>query len=161
MQMRHSRRWMSTTLIMAGLPLLACSAPVYSTAPEAAQVAHIDGSELSGVTLTEKAMQRIDIGTTAVRQELVPVREQRASLADGFSGVVARKIVPYSSLIYDPRGGIWVYTNPRPRTFVRHRVDVYGITGDRTVLREGPAVGTEVVTLGAAEIYGTELALRD
>ena len=159
MQIRNSRRWMSTTLIMAGLPLLACSAPVYSTAPEAAQVAHIDGSELSGVTLTEKAMQRIDIETAAVYKELVA--SSAPSPVDGFSSLVARRIVPYSSLIYDTHGGIWVYTNPSPRTFVRHRVDVYDITGDQAVLREGPAVGADVVTLGAAEIYGTELALRD
>ena len=159
--MRHSNRWMLTTLIMAGLPLLACSEPASSAASEAASgaVAHIDGLELSGVTLTEKAMQRIDIETTAVRKELVP--STAPSPVDGFQGLVARRIVPYSSLIYDTHGGVWVYTNPRPRTFVRHRVDVYGITGDRTVLREGPAVGTKVVTLGAAELYGTELALRD
>ena len=111
------------------------------------------------MTLTEKAMQRIEIETAAVRKELVPYTEP--SPVDGFSGLKARRIVPYSSLIYDTSGDIWVYTNPRARTFVRHRVDVYDITGDRTVLLEGPAVGTQVVTLGAAEIYGTELSLRD
>jgi hypothetical protein len=148
---------MSTTLMLAGLPLLACSVPSSTTTPPASRLAELSphaGSEHGGVTLTERALRRLEVGTTAVTKDLVPSTVRS-------SGWVARKIVPYSSLIYDTRGGVWVYTSPEPRTFVRHRVTIYTISGDQAFLEEGPAVGTEVVALGAAEVYGTELALRN
>ncbi len=110
-----------------------------------AVVQHIDGSETSQVTLTERAAQRIDLQTDAVREERV-------------AGSV-RKVVPYSALIYDPHGGTWVYTSPKPRTFVRMRVVVEFIEGDRVVLREGPPKDTPVATIGVAELYGTEFEI--
>jgi hypothetical protein len=65
--------------------------------------------------------------------------------------------VPYSALIYSPQGETWVYTSPQPRTFVRHKVEVDYIKGDIAVLNAGPPVGTVVVSVAAAELYGTEL----
>jgi hypothetical protein len=40
--------------------------------------------------------------------------------------------------------------------FVRESIDVIEIDGDQALLSDGPAPGTEVVTVGAAEILGTE-----
>ena len=71
-------------------------------------------------------------------------------------GGESRKVVPYSSLIYDLKGEAWAYTSPAPLTFVRDRVNVDFIDGDKAVLSHGPAAGTSVVTTGAAELYGTE-----
>lgn len=107
-----------------------------------AVVEHIPDSEISRVTLTEKAVQRIDLQTDSVKEEIV--------------GGIARKVVPYSSIIYDPNGGTWVYTSPQPRTFVRKPIIVDDIIGDRVVLKDGPSVGTSVATVGVAELYGTE-----
>jgi hypothetical protein len=67
-----------------------------------------------------------------------------------------QKVIPYAAELYDPRGDTWTYTNPEPLIFVRHRIDVDFIEGDRAVLREGPATGTTVVTAGAAELFGVE-----
>jgi hypothetical protein len=61
--------------------------------------------------------------------------------------------------MYDIGGGTWVYTVPRPLTFLRHSVVVETITGDKAYLREGPPLGTSVVTVGVAELYGTEKGL--
>lgn len=80
----------------------------------------------------------------------VPVKYSRRK-----SGGV-RKVVPYSAVLYDPQGKTWVYTSPEPLTFVRQPIVVDFIEGDRAVLKEGPAVGTEVVTAGAAELFGVE-----
>lgn len=80
----------------------------------------------------------------------VPVKYSRRK-----SGGV-RKVVPYSAVLYDPRGKTWVYTSPEPLVFVRQPIVVDFIEGDRAVLKEGPAVGTEVVTAGAAELFGVE-----
>jgi hypothetical protein len=67
-----------------------------------------------------------------------------------------QKVVPYSSLIYDPQGGIWIYTSPQARTFVRVQVEVDRIDGDRVFLSEGPAAGTEIASVGVTQIYGAE-----
>ena len=67
-----------------------------------------------------------------------------------------QKVIPYAAVLYDPHGNTWTYTNPEPLVFVRHRIDVEFIEGDRAVLREGPAIGTTVVTAGAAELFGVE-----
>lgn len=107
-----------------------------------AQVEKIPGSDLHKVTLTARAIERIDLQTDSVRE--------------AYTNGSRVKVVPYSSLIYDPHGGTWVYTSPAPRTFVRHAVEVDRIEGDRVFLRDGPAVGTAVASVGVAELYGTE-----
>jgi hypothetical protein len=71
-------------------------------------------------------------------------------------GGAQRKVVPYSSVIYDLKGDAWAYTSPAPLTFVRDRISIDFIDGDKAVLTQGPAAGTAVVTIGAAELLGTE-----
>ena len=67
-----------------------------------------------------------------------------------------RLVVPYSSLIYDIYGDTWVYTNPEPRHYLRVPVLVDYIQGENVVLVDGPAAGTTVVTVGVAELHGTD-----
>jgi hypothetical protein len=67
-----------------------------------------------------------------------------------------RKVLPYSSVIYDLKGDAWAYTSPAPFTFVRDRINIDYVDGDLAVLSQGPASGTPVVTTGAAELFGTE-----
>jgi multidrug efflux pump subunit AcrA (membrane-fusion protein) len=105
----------------------------------------IEGTELNRLTLTEKAAQRLDIQTAQVREEQV----------DG----AQRLVVPYSALIYDLEGKTWIYISPQPLTYVREPVTVDQIEGDMVVLVEGPATGTEVVTVGVAELYGTDTGI--
>jgi len=70
-----------------------------------------------------------------------------------------RKLIPYAAVLYDTRGGTWVYTNPEPLVFVRQRINVDYIDGEQAVLSDGPAPGTAVVTAGGAELFGTELGI--
>jgi hypothetical protein len=62
-------------------------------------------------------------------------------------------------LIYDKNGDIWVYTAKQPRTYVRQRVRIARIEGDLAILDSGPPAGTPVVTVGAAELLGSELGV--
>ena len=142
--MHYSYRWMVVLLIIAGLLLSACQRSSTYHAEHPAEVKHIEGSELSLVTLTEMAAQRIDLKTDQVGE---------ATLKRSAS---KRKVVPYSSLIYDPNGQTWVYTSPKPLTFVRHKVEVDYIEGEVVVLNDGPPTGTVIASLGVAELYGTE-----
>jgi hypothetical protein len=137
--MKHTKQWIAGALIVAGLQLAACgqtTAPA-ATHAEPAKVEHIEGSELSRVILTAEAAKRLDIQTIQVQD----------------------KVVPYASVIYDLHGVTWTYTNPEPLTFVRHRIDVDRIEGDRAILTDGPPSGTAVVIVGAAELFGTELGV--
>jgi hypothetical protein len=72
-----------------------------------------------------------------------------------------KKVVPYSAILYGPTGDTWVYTNPEPSVFVRERVDIERIDKDLAVLNTGPAVDTQVVTVGAAELYGADSRARN
>jgi hypothetical protein len=68
-----------------------------------------------------------------------------------------QKVVPYGAVYYDAKGAPWVYVNTAAFTFERQRIGVDRIQGDVAVLTEGPPVGTPVVTVGAALLYGAEI----
>ena len=70
-----------------------------------------------------------------------------------------RKLVPYAAVLYDAQGKTWVYTNPEPLVFVRQSIQIDTVVGDETRLLAGPPVGTAVVTVGGAELYGTEFGV--
>jgi hypothetical protein len=109
----------------------------------AATLEPIEGTELNRVTLTERAAERLDIQTTQVVD----------AAADG------RTMVPYAAVVYDAEGVAWVYVNTDPLVFERAEIDVRRIEGDDAVLSVGPAAGTEVVTVGAAELLGAEFEI--
>lgn len=68
-----------------------------------------------------------------------------------------RLVVPYDAVYYDGQGNAWVYVNPEPLVFERQPIDIERIEGDLAVLFDGPPVGTTVVTVGAALLYGAEV----
>jgi hypothetical protein len=70
---------------------------------------------------------------------------------------VKKKVVPYSSVYYDAKGDAWIYVNTKPLVFERRRVGVERVAGELAVLSDGPPVGTPVVTVGAALLYGAEI----
>lgn len=72
-----------------------------------------------------------------------------------------RLTVPYQAVLYDDRGAAWVYTSPEPLVFVRARVQVDHIEGQTAVLADGPRAGTNVVTVGVAELYGAEVGVGE
>jgi hypothetical protein len=95
--------------------------------------------DLQRVTFTKEGAKRTGLRTAAVKR----------------SG--ERTVVPYAALLYDPEGKTYVYTSPKPLQYVREEVAVDRVEGNRVLLSEGPPAGTEIVTVGAAEVYGTEL----
>ena len=65
-------------------------------------------------------------------------------------------VVPWSAVVYDAYGGTWVYALDAPLTYSRRRVEVSRVAGARAVLSRGPELDTEVVSIGAAELFSTE-----
>jgi type IV secretory pathway TrbF-like protein len=145
---KHSSRWLVAGLIGFSLQLAACAQhqDTHQTLHPVV-IEKIEGSEVNRVTMTERALERIALKTDKVREERVS------------RSTSPRMVVPHSSVIYDPKGQSWVYTSPQPRTFVRQKVDVEYVEGDRAVLREGPPAGTIVVSTAAAEVYGADFGV--
>jgi hypothetical protein len=72
------------------------------------------------------------------------------------NGNGAHKIIPYSAVIYDVKGGAWVYAKLADQTFQRQPIKVDYIHKQLAYVLEGPAAGTPIVIRGAAELYGAE-----
>jgi hypothetical protein len=140
-----SGRWAwigrSLATVLVGLSVTACAQMSEETGPKyaPATLGSADAAGVKTVTFTADAAQRVRLQTSPV-------------VADG-RGVA----VDYAALIYDKKGQSWVYTAPRPLTFVRMKVTVDRIEKDRATLSVGPTPGVQVVTTGAAEVYGAEL----
>lgn len=105
---------------------------------ELATVEPVEGTDVSTVTLTEQAAERIDVQTAAV------------------TSAHGELEIPYDAVLYDPAGDTWAYTSPEALTFVRAPIDVDRIVGNHAFLSDGPPAGTDVVVVGAAELLGTE-----
>mgnify|MGYP002623389802 CR=1 FL=1 len=65
-------------------------------------------------------------------------------------------VLPFKAVLYDIHGGQWVYEKTGAHTYTRRRVQVARVAGSDAVLASGPPAGTEIVTDGAAELFGTE-----
>ena len=68
-----------------------------------------------------------------------------------------RKVIPYSAVFYDKKGVSWTYVTRAPLQYMRERIRIDHIAGDLAVLSDGPALGTKIVTEGAAMLHGTEV----
>ena len=146
--MKLSQRWIVVVPMVVGLQFAACSG---KTAPpgkiKPATVEHIEGQEVSRITLTQRAAERLDIKTVTVGGAQVTRSGAR------------RPVVPYAAVLYDAKGVTWVYTSPANLVFVRHRIAVDYIEGDQAVLTDGLPAGTQVVTVGGQELFGAEFEI--
>ncbi|HYM52981.1 MAG TPA: hypothetical protein VEW45_05820 [Candidatus Dormibacteraeota bacterium] len=141
--MPRPRRGIALVLILAGMLLAGCGQPTVEAATEEAiKIEPIDGTELARITLSERAAVRLGIETEPVRDE-TRAGEPRAG-------------VSFAAVVYDAQGNTWAYTTTEPLVFVRHAITVDFVDGGNAVLTDGPGAGTEVVTVGAAELYGAE-----
>ena|SRR5215212_6008664 len=136
-------------LIAAGVSLSACSqtstggyeadkpaGPVFKVEP-------IKGTEVALVKFSALGAKKVGLQTAVIRR-------------DG-----EQKVMPYAALLYDSEGKAFAYTSPKPLTFVRKKVKVERVEGDRVMLAEGPPAGARVVTTGADEVYGTEFGVEE
>jgi hypothetical protein len=154
--MQRRNLGMVGVLILAGLPLAGCEQPIRGAVGNGAQaqvvatkVEPIAGSALNRLTLTAKAAERLGIQTA-------PIAEAQMTRA---GSMTLQKVVPYSAVLYDSQSNTWVYTNPQPQVYVRQGIKIDYFDGDRAVVSEGPNVGTAVVTVGAAELFGAEFEI--
>jgi hypothetical protein len=67
--------------------------------------------------------------------------------------------VPYSAVIYDADGATWTFVELEPGVFQRAPITIVSVDGANVRLSAGPAPGTEVVTVAAAELVGVEAGI--
>ena len=136
--MRFPKYMTMVALIGAVLALSSCREDKVA---EKYHPATLDSTEVKGimrVTLDAKAAERIGLQTASITEEN------------------GRKVIPYGALMYDTKGNTWTFTGTGPLSFVRQAVVVDNVDGDKVILADGPAVGTVIVTVGAAELMGAE-----
>lgn len=128
-------------LVLLGASLLLTGCGAQEPPPDEESPVTLDpiaGTDLNLLTLTEKAAERLGLETAeVVAQE-------------------GQVVVPYAALLYDPTGQAWVYVSVEPLVFVRQAVAVETIDGNQVILSEGPDAGSNVVTMGATELFGSE-----
>lgn len=148
-------RWLIAVVVVAGLGAfgaykgLTVGSKALATAAEETGPVTLEplGDSINRILLSARAAERIGIETAPVRDQLVGKRQ--------------RIVVPYSALIYGPDGQAWTYTTKSPLTFVRQRVTVDSINGDLAIVSKGPGVGSRVVTVGAEELFGSEIEFQE
>jgi hypothetical protein len=136
------KRWAMVATMGAVLVLSGCKSDNVAEKHHPAKLEESGQEGIMKVTLEARAAERIGLQTAPVRQEMV--------------GSANRLVVPYGAIMYDAKGNTWTFTNPQPLVFVRHKIVVDRVEGDRVILSEGPPAGTVVVTVGAAELMGAE-----
>jgi hypothetical protein len=130
-------------LVIGAAAILAGCATATPAETPPALIKPVAGSQIPQLQLTERAVQRLGIVTQPVR----PIKT---------AGQPARETIPYSAVVYDTDGSTWTYVNTAARTYERKPITVTEIDGEIAQLSAGPAAGTAVVTVGAAELLGTE-----
>lgn len=133
-------------LAAGGVALAGCQAAASGSEAEEAIAAAAsvepdpDGGP-SRLTLSEASVERLGVETAAV------------------SGTAGNVAIPYAAVVYDADGATWTFVELEPRTYQRQAIEIRSIDGDEVRLTSGPDVGTEVVTVGAAELVGVEAGI--
>jgi hypothetical protein len=146
--MQRNHYWLILSLALTTTMLLsACASGTSSTssATKPVKVEKVDGSPVSRIILTDQGAKRLDLRTEEIR--------------DIQEGGAARRAMPYAAIVYDLKGAAWAYTATEPLTYVRQGVTVDTIKGNVAYLKDGPPPGTQVVTVGVAELYGAEFGV--
>jgi hypothetical protein len=93
------------------------------------------------VILTEEAVDRVALQTTEVK-----------ALGKDLT-------VDHAALVFDKAGKPWVFSVVGPRTYIRATVTIKEVEDNVVTLSAGPPAGTQVVTVGAIELWGAELGI--
>jgi hypothetical protein len=93
------------------------------------------------ITLTDEAVDRVALQTTEVK-----------ALGKDLT-------VDHAALVFDKAGKPWLFTVVGPRTYVRAAVTIKEVQDNVMTLSAGPPAGTQVVTVGAIELWGAELGI--
>lgn len=81
---------------------------------------------------------------------------QRVQVTLPMEGSGSGLSIPASAIVRDIYGGEWVYQKTAPHSYSRRRIELAASGIGQNVLQRGLEPGAEIVTVGAAELFGTE-----
>jgi Cu/Ag efflux pump CusA len=139
----HRSGGLASLLVATGLAAGCASSVEEPAAPTGEEPAVVEAAEGDGparITLSEEAETRLGLETVVV-------------------GTTPQLTVPYGAVVYDEEGAAWAFARVEDGRYQRTPLTVADITGDVALLSAGPAAGTEVVTVGAAELVGVEAGI--
>ena len=93
------------------------------------------------IILTDEAVDRVALQTTEVK------------------ALGKHLTVDHAALVFDKAGKPWVFTVVGPRTYARAAIGIKEVQDNLVILSAGPPPGTQVVTVGAIELWGAELGI--
>jgi hypothetical protein len=85
---------------------------------------------------------------------------QRVEVLLPATGSAGGIVVPAAAILRDIYGGEWVYARTAPHAYERRRVEISAANGGGIIVQRGLAAGDQVVTAGAAELFGTEFGAK-
>jgi hypothetical protein len=139
------RAFQGFVLAVAATASLAGCAEIEVPMAEPYEPAHVESTapnRPARVVLTGEAQHRVQLQTTLVKPHGADVSVDQAAV------------------VYDKKGKPWVFTVIGPLTYMRAAVAIKEVQEDKSaILSSGPPAGTEVVTVGAIELWGTELGI--
>ncbi|MBV8954632.1 MAG: hypothetical protein JO179_10870 [Solirubrobacterales bacterium] len=138
--MRRTSIWVLAVLAVSAALVAGCGSGAQPLPKPGGQLLPVPGNPSGKIVLTPQGAQRLGLQTA-------PVRSVRAT-----AGVV----IPFASIVYDPSGHTFAFTSQGPLTFTEVPITVDHITGNLAYLRTGPRAGTQVVTVGAEELFGVQ-----
>ena len=143
---RQLRAACAGLVLIAGVVSLSACSGEASSGYDYETATHHEPAELEPIKGTDVQRVIFDAeGAKAVGLQTAPIRQNGQET-----------VIPYDAVIYGADGNTYAYTSPEPLTYVRQEISIDHVAGDSVMLSDGPPTGTEVVTVGAAEVYGTE-----
>jgi hypothetical protein len=138
------RAFVSGLVALAAAASLAGCAEIESPTVDAYEPAMLESTgpdKPITVTLTDEAERRVELQTSLI-------------MAHGND-----LVVDHTALLYDRVGKPFVFTVVAPHRYVRAGVVVEEVVDGQVTLTSGPPAGTQVVTVGAVELWGAELGI--
>lgn len=127
---------------LAAFVLSSCGTSSGHPSAPAAKLESAAGSAHGKIVVSALGAQRIGLQTSTVQ--------------GARGGAPAGVIVPYSSVVYDPSGQTYAFTQIAPLTYLEVSIHVARIDGNSAYLSSGPKVGAAVVSVGAEELFGVQ-----
>lgn len=159
--MRATKLWMFSMVLGFCMLLLGCGGNNHEEPSKPPAILEkVPGTTFNRVILTKESVDRIGLQTVPlqlftqpiVMQTGIPNPTQTAPIQNASQ----KFTVPYSAIIYGLQGESWVYIQIKPLVFMRFAVAIDHIEGDAAILTTAPPLNTQVVSVGASELYGSE-----
>lgn len=155
--------WIRTSLYVGDIPQVDRAAPAKVHALSEASKApgltalHIAGPPSGNAeAASEDLFYQVPAPVEGAPEAYVFRPGQRVSVTLPLKATEDTWVVPWSSVLFDLYGSTWVYTVKEPHTYTRRKIQVKRVVDEWAVLDRGLSPGDRVVSVGAAELFGTE-----